>query len=62
MSRVLSSELNKFIDQSVLLQGRVYALRKMGAICFLILQDRDGLIQVVFEQPIKANIGAIVYI
>jgi len=62
MSRVLSSELNKFIDQPVLLQGRVYALRKMGAISFLILQDRDGLVQVVFEQPIKANVGAIVAI
>jgi len=62
MSRILSSELNKYLDQSVLLQGRVYNLRKMGAISFLVLQDRAGLAQVVFEKPVEANIGAIVNI
>jgi len=62
MLRTLSSELNKYFDQPVLLKGRVYNLRKMGAISFLVLQDRAGLAQVVFEKPVEVNIGAIVYI
>jgi len=33
------------------LQGHVYAMRKLGAILFIVLRDRNGLTQVVVEDP-----------
>tara|TARA_Y100000310_G_scaffold315414_1_gene365904 strand:+ start:1239 stop:2615 length:1377 start_codon:yes stop_codon:yes gene_type:complete len=50
MKRTLSSELEKNLNKKVFLQGRVYNLRKMGGINFLLLQDRDGLVQIVFDK------------
>lgn len=63
MKRILSSELKKYINKKVFLQGRVYNLRKMGGINFLLLQDRDGLVQIVFEKvKEKVLIGSVVAI
>ncbi len=44
------------------MMGRLYGLRKMGGITFVILQDRKGLIQSVFEQEISAKVGSIISI
>ena len=60
--RVLSSQLKDYIGQEVKLLGRLYGLRKMGGITFVILQDRKGLAQMVFEQEITAKVGSVISI
>jgi len=61
MQRTLSRGLRNNISKKVLLKGRVYNLRKLGAVNFLILQDREGLAQVTFEKLHKKILpGAIV--
>lgn len=49
-NRRLSSELSGLINQEVSVSGWLYKKRQLGAINFLILRDRKGLIQVVVEQ------------
>ncbi len=58
--RVLSNQLKDYIGKEVTLLGRLYGLRKMGGISFVILQDRKGLVQAVFEQEIDAKVGSII--
>lgn len=38
-------------EQSICLMGHVYVLRKLGAIAFIILRDRNRLTQVVVDNP-----------
>jgi len=57
--RTLSSQLNKKIDEDVEVWGRVYGVRALGGVNFLILQDRDGLVQIVFDKDFKeAKVGS----
>lgn len=51
-SRIYSDELKTKIGQKAILAGRVYVLRKLGGVNFLILQDRKGLAQVVFDKKL----------
>jgi len=53
-NRIYSNELKTKIGQTVLIAGRVYGMRKLGGINFLILQDSVGLAQIVFD---AAKIG-----
>jgi len=50
MERILSNQIKEKLNQQVMIEGRVYGLRKLGGIGFLILQDRKGLLQVVLEK------------
>ncbi|HHD92697.1 MAG TPA: aspartate--tRNA(Asn) ligase [Candidatus Portnoybacteria bacterium] len=52
VSRILSSELKKYLDQEVTLKGRVYNLRKLGKMNFLILQDEKELVQCLIEKEV----------
>src|SRR5579884_1887416 len=49
LERTLSSQLPAKIGQRVRLEGWVHAIRKFGAVNFLILRDRTGMAQVVLE-------------
>lgn len=49
MERTLSSELQTQVNQQVSLRGWLNNVRAMGKLNFLILRDRTGLVQVVFE-------------
>src|SRR3989338_4066029 len=63
MLRTLSCHLKDHLGEEVLLKGRVYNLREMGGINFLILQDRVGLVQIVFARlKNQPKIGSIVEI
>jgi nondiscriminating aspartyl-tRNA synthetase len=47
--RVLSSDLLSHIGERVRVEGWVHAIRKFGAVNFLILRDRSGTAQVILE-------------
>ncbi|MDN3505040.1 MAG: aspartate--tRNA(Asn) ligase [Rhabdochlamydiaceae bacterium] len=49
MSRTISCNLNKHIDQTVTISGWINNVRAMGKLNFLIIRDRSGFIQVVVE-------------
>ncbi len=56
MSRILSSQLKEKIVENVGLCGRIYSRRELGEdLVFLNLQDKDGLVQVVFEGNYAKN-------
>ena len=49
MKRIIVSEINKFIEKKIKVEGWVYRIRKLKEITFLILRDRSGLVQCVIE-------------
>ncbi|MCF0148327.1 MAG: aspartate--tRNA(Asn) ligase [Clostridium sp.] len=49
MERIIVSEINKFIEKKIKIEGWVYRIRKLKEITFLILRDRSGLVQCVIE-------------
>lgn len=49
MTRILSSELKNYQTQTVVVRGWLNNTRAIGKLNFLILRDRDGLIQVVIS-------------
>ena len=49
MERVIVSEINKFIDKKIKIEGWVYRIRKLKEISFLILRERSGLVQCVVD-------------
>lgn len=49
MKRIIVSEINKFIDNKIKVEGWVYRIRKFKEITFLILRDRSGLVQCIIE-------------
>lgn len=49
-TRALVSELPQRLGQEVTLQGWVHNRRRLGGISFLILRDRSGAAQIVFEK------------
>lgn len=61
--RTLSSNLSKHADEKVLVMGRVYAIRKLGSINFIIIQDKQGIMQCAVENANSLpKIGSIVEI
>lgn len=53
MQRIFTSETLDQIEKKVKLAGFVQTIRKMGAIIFIDLRDKEGLIQVVFDKGFK---------
>ncbi|GAC1445250.1 MAG: aspartate--tRNA(Asn) ligase [Chloroflexota bacterium] len=47
--RTLATQLPQKKGQTVLLQGWVHAVRKFGAVNFLVLRDRSGMAQILLE-------------
>lgn len=50
ITRTLSSELKKHIGKKVTIQGWLHKKRELGAMTFLVIRDRHGLIQVLDEK------------
>src|SRR5579872_2472153 len=49
LPRTLNSELPEHSGRRVRVQGWVHAVRKFGAVNFLILRDRSGMVQAILE-------------
>lgn len=45
--RILSSKLNQYIGKEVTVSGWIHKKREMGNLTFLVIRDRQGLIQIV---------------
>jgi len=51
--RVLAKEVAKHVDEEILLEGWVHRIRELGAISFVLLRDRTGMVQLVFEGKVN---------
>lgn len=49
MSRVLCSSIPEHLGKKIQIKGWLCGLRQLGQVSFLIIQDRSGLVQAVFE-------------
>ncbi len=49
MKRIYSLDLKKHNKENVLVKGHIFQKRMMGKVNFIILRDRDGLIQIVLK-------------
>jgi nondiscriminating aspartyl-tRNA synthetase len=60
--RVLASELKSHIGEEVELKGWVHRVRELGAVSFLMLRDRSGIVQVVVEGKVDCTLESVVAI
>ncbi|MHB8362190.1 MAG: OB-fold nucleic acid binding domain-containing protein, partial [Patescibacteria group bacterium] len=51
MERIYSLDLKNHNKEDVLVKGHIFQKRMMGKVNFIILRDRDGLIQIVLKDP-----------
>jgi nondiscriminating aspartyl-tRNA synthetase len=49
MKRELAKNLKNCIGETVMLQGSIHKIRKLGKIAFIILRDRSGLVQCILD-------------
>ncbi|MFA6493212.1 MAG: aspartate--tRNA(Asn) ligase [Patescibacteria group bacterium] len=61
-ARILSKDVEKFDGKNVLVSGRVFNIRKLGGISFILIEDRNGIIQTVWEKEADTKVGDIVEI
>jgi nondiscriminating aspartyl-tRNA synthetase len=47
--RILTRDAAKHVDAKITVKGWVHRVRELGAISFVLLRDRSGMIQIVFE-------------
>ena len=52
MERIVVSEINKYINKRIKVEGWIYRIRKLKEITFVILRDRTGLVQCVIENKL----------
>src|SRR5205809_530136 len=53
MQRVLTSELRSHVGERVLLAGWLHHQRRLSRVSFALLRDRDGLAQLVLDEPLE---------
>ncbi len=54
--RVLSSKLPEYIGKEVVVKGWIHKIQKLGGIEFIVLRDRGGFTQVVFENNLSEKL------
>ena len=60
--RILIKEASSDLERSSLFSGRIINVRKLGGVTFIILEDRSGIVQTVWEKDTSAKSGDIVEI
>ena len=58
MQRVLAADAARYVGERVSLAGWLHQVRRFGGIAFLLLRDRTGIIQVVFDDPAGLDVLA----
>jgi len=58
MERTLATEAKDHIGETILLKGWVHRIRELGAVNFLILRDRSGIIQCVCDKK-RIDLGGV---
>ncbi|MFA5207958.1 MAG: aspartate--tRNA(Asn) ligase [Candidatus Paceibacterota bacterium] len=62
MERALIGKISEYEDKQALIKGRVFNIRNLGNIVFLIVQDYTGTIQVVVDKSTEVKTGDAVVI
>ncbi|GHT50987.1 aspartate--tRNA(Asn) ligase [Spirochaetia bacterium] len=63
MKRVLAKDLRSAAESSekdIFLCGWVHRIRELGAVSFVVLRDRSGLVQLVFDKKIELNLESVI--
>ncbi|KGE71907.1 aspartate--tRNA(Asn) ligase [Spirochaeta lutea] len=60
MSRVLIKDIADHVEQEITLQGWVHRIRELGGINFVILRDRSGQAQLVYEGSVDVTLETVV--
>ncbi|MFW5976186.1 MAG: OB-fold nucleic acid binding domain-containing protein, partial [Alkalispirochaetaceae bacterium] len=47
--RVLARDVERNVGSEVTVQGWVHRIRELGGISFVLLRDRSGMVQIVYE-------------
>jgi nondiscriminating aspartyl-tRNA synthetase len=58
--RKLISEIKENVGKKIHINGRVINIRKLGGVVFIIIGDRTGIIQTVWDKRVEGKIGDIV--
>ena len=59
MDRVLVKDLDQFSGKQVTVRGWVHRIRELGGISFVILRDRSGMAQLVFEGSLEFGLETV---
>ena len=62
MERALIGKISEYEDKQAVIKGRVFNIRNLGNIVFLIVQDYTGTIQVVVDKSTEVKNGDAVVI
>ena len=60
--RVLTKDISRYVDKEITVAGWVHRVRDLGGVCFLILRDRSGTLQTVFEKAPEVTLESVVSI
>jgi nondiscriminating aspartyl-tRNA synthetase len=58
--RVLAKDVAKYIDSEITLHGWVHRIRELGGISFVLLRDRSGMVQLVFDGKVNLTCESVV--
>ncbi|EOR20945.1 Aspartate--tRNA(Asp/Asn) ligase [bioreactor metagenome] len=53
MERILITNVSNFQEKEIKIEGWVYRIRKLKNITFLVIKDRSGLIQCIFDNEVR---------
>ena len=62
MERVYAKEIGEHIDEEIYCAGWVHRIRSLGKISFLLLRDRTGIVQTVWEEAPDLTLESVVKI
>lgn len=62
MERLLIKEIANYENKNVQIKGRIFNIRKLGNIVFLVVRDYTGVVQVVANKEIDVNSGDVISI
>ena len=60
MERVLAADIEKFDGKHIELAGWIHRIRELGAISFVLLRDRSGIVQLVFEGKVSETVETVI--